>query len=241
MTAKLTARDRKLLVKCSLCRWLTTTHLRRLYFPAVSLSAVQKRLRKLADAGYLRAHREHPTAEIIHTLGPKGKPLVEELGITASLSGEVPKQVEHLLGINEVRVGVETCGIGVRYFFASWQLGDLNWSHPVIPDAVFALAHDEKKSFVLEYDRGTETLEVLLRKLEFYERGVEGLAIDAVLIVTATDRRIDLLAREMKDRVLRLKTLAAPLEAISRDLTSALFKNLVTGKEERLLEPYSSP
>lgn len=237
MTVKLTARDRRILVKCALCRWLTTTQLKRLYFPAVTMNAVQKRLRKLADAGYLRAHREHPTAETIHALGPKGKLLVEELGITASLSGEVPKQVEHLLGINEVRVAIETCDFEVKYFFASWQLGDLGWTHPVIPDAVFALAHGEKKTLALEYDRGTETLEVLLRKLEFYEQGIEGLPIDATLIVTATNRRIDLLGREMKNRMLSLKTLAAPLEAISRDLATTLFVNVVTGKKERLFEP----
>jgi len=108
MTVKLTERDRKLIFKCALCRWLTTTQLKRLYFPTATLNAVQKRLRKLADAGYLRAHREHPTAEVVHALGPKGKPLVEEVGSHATIAGEVPKQIEHLLGVNEVRVAVRT-------------------------------------------------------------------------------------------------------------------------------------
>ena len=78
MTVKLTERDRKILAKCALCRWLTTAQLQRLYFPAKSVNAVQKRLRKLADAGYLRSHQEHRTAEILHAVGPKGRPMVEE-------------------------------------------------------------------------------------------------------------------------------------------------------------------
>src|SRR5207302_6999702 len=53
-----TERDKKLIVKCGLCRWLTTTQIHRLYFPGATVNAVQKRLRKLAEAGYLRTYRE---------------------------------------------------------------------------------------------------------------------------------------------------------------------------------------
>jgi len=48
MTLRLTDRDVRMLVKCGICRWLTTDQLRRLYFPKATLNAVQKRLRKLA-------------------------------------------------------------------------------------------------------------------------------------------------------------------------------------------------
>src|SRR2546425_5929115 len=34
--------------------------------------------RSLSEAGYLRSYQEHPTAENIHAVGPKAKPLVEE-------------------------------------------------------------------------------------------------------------------------------------------------------------------
>jgi hypothetical protein len=241
MTVKLTERDRKLLAKCALSRWLTTTQLARLYFPTASVNAVQKRLRKLADAGYLRTHREHPTAEIIHALGPKGKPLVEELGIAASLPGEVPKQVEHLIGINEVRVAVETGGAGVRYFFAHWQLADLGWTAAVIPDAVFAFTGEGRENLVLEYDRGTEPLGVLVRKLEFYDAGIEGFPIAIAVLVTETGRRTDLLGDAMRDRALRLKVLAAPLEEVSRAGTDAVYVNVATGTRVPLIikEPSS--
>src|SRR2546422_3484514 len=120
MMVRLTERDRRMLVKCAVCRWLTTDQIRRVYFPEASLNAVQKRLRKLAEAGYLRSYREHPTAEAIHALGPKGKPLVEEKGIEVTLQAEIPKQIEHLLGINEIRVCVEMSRSPIIYFF-SWQ------------------------------------------------------------------------------------------------------------------------
>src|ERR1700687_3351641 len=61
-----TERDKSLIVKCTLCRWLTTTQIQRLYFPRATVNAVQKRLRKLADAGYLRMHREGILSEALH-------------------------------------------------------------------------------------------------------------------------------------------------------------------------------
>ena len=39
---RLTDRDVRMLVKCGICRWLTTDQLRRLYFPKATLNAVQK-------------------------------------------------------------------------------------------------------------------------------------------------------------------------------------------------------
>src|SRR2546425_4243188 len=122
---RLTDRDLRMLVKLAVCRWLATTQIQRLYFPEATLNAVQKRLRKLSDAGYLRSYREHPTSEAIHAVGPKGKPLVEEKGIEVALGADVPKQFDHMLGVNEVRIAVETSGVRVAWFFAYWQLGDV--------------------------------------------------------------------------------------------------------------------
>src|SRR5260370_40897368 len=118
MNARLTNRDLRMLVKCAICRWLTTGQIQRLYFPKATLNAVQKRLRKLSDAGYLRSYREHPTAEAVHALGPKGKPLVEEKGVEAAISVEVPPQLPHLLAVNEIRSAVEASAGPVGYFFA---------------------------------------------------------------------------------------------------------------------------
>src|SRR5712692_8349853 len=125
MAVRLTDRDLRMLVKLAVCRWLATAQIQRLYFPEATLNAVQKRLRKLSDDGYLRSHREHPTAEAIHAVGRKGKPLVEEKGIEVTLTADVPKQLDHMLGVNEIRIDVETSSARVAWFFAYWQLGDL--------------------------------------------------------------------------------------------------------------------
>src|SRR5437867_4366720 len=114
MTVRLTERDRRMLVKCAVCRWLATDQVKRLYF-----------------------------AEATHAVGPKGKPLVEEKGVEVAGGGEVPRQVEHMQGVNEIRIAVETSGIKIVYFFAYWQLASLGWAHPVIPDAVFAVRTPE--------------------------------------------------------------------------------------------------
>src|SRR5215472_7153799 len=184
MIARLTDRDLRMLVKCAICRFLTTGQIERLYFPKATLNAVQKRLRKLADAGYLRSHRENPTAEAVHALGPKGKPLVEEKGIEVSLAAEVPAHLPHLLGVNEIRIAVETSSVQVAYFFSYWQLSDLGWRNGVIPDAVFAVRNPNRRTFVVEYDRGTETLGKLLDKLRLYDGGLDEFAFEAVLILT---------------------------------------------------------
>src|SRR5258708_17572387 len=216
MNARLTDRDLRMLVKCAICRWLTTGQIQRLYFPKATLNAVQKRLRKLSDAGYLRSYREHPTAEALHALGPKGKPLVEEKGVEASVSSEVPQQLEHLLGVNEIRIAVETSAVQVAYFFAYWQLSDTGWSHGVIPDAVFAVRAPERHTFVIEYDRSTETLTKLLQKLRSYDSGLTGFPFEAVLIVTERTRRVELLSREVCRPNLSLAVLASNLDDLGQ-------------------------
>jgi hypothetical protein len=216
MNARLTDRDLRLLVKCAICRWLTTGQIQRLYFPKATLNAVQKRLRKLSDAGYLRSYREHPTAEAVHALGPKGKPLVEEKGMEATVSAEVPQQIDHLLGVNEIRIAVETSAAQVAYFFTYWQLANIGWSHAVIPDAVFAVRAPERRTFVIEYDRSTETLTKLLQKLRSYDTGLTGFPFEAVLIVTERIRQVELLSRELRRANLSLSVLAVSLTDINR-------------------------
>ncbi len=236
MTARLTDRDLRLLVKCAICRWLTTGQIQRLYFPQATLNAVQKRLRKLSDAGYLRSYREHPTAEAVHALGPKGKVLVEEKGVEAVIAADVPQQLEHLLGVNEIRIAVETGAVQVAHFFAYWQLSDIGWSHAVIPDAVFAVRVPERRTWVVEYDRSTETLTKLLLKLRSYDRGLAGFPFEAVLVVTERTRLVELLCREMRRANLSLSVLAANLADIDQvDFFESEFLELPDSTKRKLL------
>ena len=107
------------MVKCAVARWLTTGQLQRLFFREVSTDAARKSLRRLVENGYLVAHREHSMAEAIHGLGPKGKVALAAKGFTAEASREPPRQLEHLIGINEIRIAAETSRHRVLYCFAS--------------------------------------------------------------------------------------------------------------------------
>jgi hypothetical protein len=208
-----------------------------MYFADASLNAVQKRLRKLADAGYLRSHREHPTAESIHAVGPKGRTLVEERGVEVAAGGDVPGQVEHLLGVNELRLGVEQSPVAVAYCFAYWQLADLGWRYPTIPDLVFAVRSPERRAFVAEYDRGTETLDKLLQKLRRYAAGLEGFPFEAVLVVTEETRRIDLLARAMRGNQIAVRVLVSTIGEIREaGVFGTAFVELPSGAKRRILE-----
>lgn len=237
MTLHITERDRRMLSKCAVCRWLTTDSLRRLYFPGVTLNAVQKRLRKLAEAGYLRSYREHPTAESIHALGPKGKLLVEERGIEASLPREVPRQLEHLLGVNEIRIAIETGGVEVLFFFSAQELGGVGWIYPVIPDAVFAV-REGRRTFLVEYDRSTETLEKLLDKLIWYGQGLTELVMEAVLVITERTRRLEVLTRQLRKKNLSVTALASSMAEIREaNFFEIAFVDLLRGEKRRVLEP----
>src|SRR5437899_6661118 len=237
MAVRPTDRDVRILTRLALARWLTTAQIQRLYFPEATLNAVQKRLRKLSDAGYLRSYREHPTSEAVHAVGPKGKPLVEEKGIEITLTADVPKQLDHMLGVNEIRIAVETSSARVAWFFAYWQLGDVGWTYPVIPDAIFALRDEAgRRTFLVEYDRSTETLEKLLQKLRWYDKGLEGFPFEAALILTERMRRLDLVSREIRRRNLSLTVLASTLEGINEaNFFESEFVELPVGTRRKVL------
>ena len=238
MTLRITERDMRLLVKCAVCRWLTTDALKQLYFPEATLNAVQKRLRKLAEAGYLRSYREHPTAEAIHALGPKGKLMVEERGIEVAFQAEVPRQLEHLLGLNAIRLCVEMSRVPIIYFFSWQELRGLGWTYAVIPDAVFAVRAPERRTFFVEYDRGTETLEKLVEKLVWYDKGLLEFPFEAVLVITERTRRLDILSRELQRRNLSLPVLASTLEdLLGTRFFEADFVRLPGGERRKVLEP----
>jgi len=184
--------------KCAISKWLTTGQLARLYFPNVTPDAVRKSLRRLVEAGYLVVHREHQMAEALHGLGPKGKALLEARGTPAEVTRRPPRQIEHLVGINDLRVAVEVRPSQVAYFFASWELQGLGWVHPLIPDAVVGLKLPDRRTFLVEYDRGTETLPTLVGKLRGYEGGLSGVPFQALLLVTDTASRLETFGRHVR-------------------------------------------
>jgi hypothetical protein len=232
-----TERDKKLMVKCGLCRWLTTTQIQRLYFPTATVNAVQKRLRKLAEAGFLRTHREDILSEALHATGPKGKVILEEQGLEPCGGNEVSRQIAHLVGINDIRISVETGTVPVAYFLAHWQFASMGWTHPVIPDAVFALRFPDRRNFVVEYDRATESVPVLVSKLRAYQEGFPGFPFDAVVIITERDRRMDVLGRDLRKRNISVPVLIATLaELRTSTVVDCSFLDLRNGGRQKLAD-----
>lgn len=196
---RISERDRRVMVKCAVARWLTTGQLQRLCFREVSADAARKSLRRLAENGHLVGHREHSMAEAIHGLGPKGKVALAAKGLAAEASREPPRQLEHLIGINDIRIAAETSRHRVLYCFASWELQGLGWAHPVIPDLVAGMQCPERKVFFFEYDRSTEGLATLARKFRLYEDGIPGVSLAALVVVADSDGRLGTLARKIPE------------------------------------------
>jgi len=233
-------RDKKLIVKCGLCRWLTTTQVQRLYFPSASVSAVQKRLRKLDEGGFLRTHREGILSEALHTAGPKARAIFEENGLEY-IGNDVSRQIDHLVGVNDIRIAAETGTVPAAYFFAHWQLACLGWKHPVIPDAVLGVRAPGLRNFVVEYDRATEGLSVVIAKLRTYQEGLPGFPIEAVVIVTERDRRMESLSRKIRKRGLSLRVLMSSLpELQTKSMVDCPFLDSSDGGHRRILDTGSN-
>lgn len=176
-------------------RWLTTGQVHRRFFPQATVDAARKRLRRLTEAGYLVMVREHRMSEALFTLGREGKRVLEKSGSEEiALERTPPKQLEHWIGINDLRIVAELAG-PISYFFGYWELPGVGWGHPLIPDALFAMRN---RTFAVEFDRGVETVRFFIKtKIASYRRGLEGLPLAAVLIVTDRKARMESLARQI--------------------------------------------
>lgn len=177
-------------------RWLTTGQIRRRFFARSSADAARKRLRKLANAGYLYRVQEHRACEALFTLGPEGKRELQKKGMgEIALERRRPRQLEHMAGINDVRIAAELAG-DLAYFFAAWELSALEWQHSIIPDAVFCM---RGRTWAMELDRGMEGVRYFVRtKITMYERGLAGLPQAGLLVVTDRKARMDALAKAIQ-------------------------------------------
>ena len=174
-------------------RWLTTRQVHRRFFAERTMDAARKRLRKLAGDGYLVIVREGRMDQALFTLGREGKRVLETAsGAAVALERQPPAQREHFFAVNDVRIAAELAG-SLSYFFAYWELPGIGWRHPLIPDAVFSMAG---RTFALEFDRGVEGVRFFVRtKVATYRRGLDGLQLAAVLVVTDREPRLVSLAK----------------------------------------------
>jgi hypothetical protein len=178
-------------------RWLTTRQIHHRFFAERTMDAARKRLRKLAAHGYLAMVREGRMDQALFTLGREGKRILETGSQAAvALARRPPTQREHFFAVNDVRIAAELAG-PLSYFFAYWELPGIGWRHPLIPDAVFSLAD---RTFALEFDRGVEGVRFFIRsKIATYRRGLDGLPLAAVLVVTDREPRMVSLAKAIGD------------------------------------------
>jgi hypothetical protein len=190
---RLTDRDMELLTLLRSARWLTTSQVHRRHFAKATLGAARRRLRVLSAAGYARKEQQNPMQEALFTLGRESRRVVER-GAAKEIVIErnPPKQLEHLIGINDVRIAAELTP-ELSYFFAAWELPATGWKHCIVPDAVFRIG---QYTFALEYDRGLENLRYFVgSKVAAYRRGLPGLPLAGVLIAVDSESRRRTLAR----------------------------------------------
>jgi len=210
---RLTSRCRELLRLLGAARWLTTGQVRRRFFAAASVNAARRRLCKLAGNGYLRRHQGNRMQEAIFALGANGRAALAREGAAGiTLERKPPKQMEHLAGINDIRIAAETAE-GFAYFFAAWELPGIGWKFPMVPDAVFRIG---ERTFAAEYDRGLEGLRYFVgSKIAWYREGIPGLPLTGVLVVADRETRMRTLAAAIGDGTGRF--FCTTLPSIRRD------------------------
>jgi len=108
-----------------------------------------------------------------------------------NLERKPPAQLQHFIGINDLRIAAELGG-SLEFFFACWELPSVGWRQPIIPDGIFTV---NNRTFALEFDRGVEGVQFFVRtKIVAYRNGLDGFPLSAVLIVTDSRTRMAALA-----------------------------------------------
>ncbi|MCC7541326.1 MAG: replication-relaxation family protein [Deltaproteobacteria bacterium] len=210
---EVTERDAAILYAVGRCRVLRTRDIARLFFG--SRATANDRLRKLFVAGYVRCHVRALAGDNLYTLIEKGKQLVlaredvepRELPIPRAL----PARLDHLLGINEMRVlfTLATRGESAQFrlvsFRPEWELAAERHAGllGVLPDGIIELedARGARHVSALEVDLGTEAPTVVAKKVARYETYARaglplyGVDIRTVLVAARGERRVRSLAR----------------------------------------------
>jgi Replication-relaxation len=232
-TMRLTERDMEFMKLLRSARWLSTTQVRRRFFANARVQATHRRLRILAQARYLRKFQESRMREALFSLDWAGKVVLERTaGMETRLERHAPKQLDHMIGINDVRIAPELSG-QLSFFFAAWELAGIGWKHRIIPDAVFRL---KGRTFAAEFDRGVEGIQFLMRtKIATYRQKMTGFPLAAVLVVVDRNTRMQALMRAVADELglFRFTTIDAVRQ---RGFLAPIFYRKLGGVGECLLE-----
>jgi hypothetical protein len=189
-TVAITPRDRALLGLLARARWLSTAQIQRRFFPGKSANAVNKRMRRLMQAGLLAGVRPQRTVEQWYRLA-RGAAVV--LAIDLVLPRRLPAQLAHLSHINDVRswfdVQAERGALPRLTVVAEWEFKQPDSRWTVIPDALVVLdTAAGHLAMAIEVDSGTELPNLVADKLRRYgqlQPGDGRLGFAAVLIMAS--------------------------------------------------------
>lgn len=204
---RLTDRDRRIIMKLAVSRWLTTRQIAELCFAGLSAEMARRRIRLLREEGYIRSVQTNAMAEALHTLGRRGRePLGKEPNAVIRLERALPKNLSHLVGVNDIRIAVErtahTSGIALAFFFSSWELQAHGWKFPLIPDATCRVQRGaDSVTAIFEYDRGEERPSYLQTKFARCREGFPGFPFSRVVVVAETDELRERLQTYFVNRV----------------------------------------
>lgn len=199
-----------------------------------SRETARDRLRKLHCAGYVRAHVRDLAADNLYTLTERGRALAvehldadpDELVVVRTL----PKQLEHLLGVNRMRVCLTVASRALphdplRAFVPDWELQRGRHAALVglVPDAIARLrdARGENRFLAIEVDTGTENPSYVAKKLVAYEQHVlaglpiHGAPIERVVLVAPGHRRLRSVARAIVAAGVRVPVLLGDLAIVT--------------------------
>lgn len=211
---RLCRRDVDILLALAKMRLLRTTALTRLFFSAKG--TCQKRMRKLFDAGLVRAVVSGVADENRFALTKLGHTLLAETALEAPLATYRPaprvdhRSVQHLDLLNEFRIAVALsvaeAGLELRAFVPDWELRAQDTQAALVPDALVALARpesDRQTVLALEVDTGSMTPGIVAKKVVRYRerralgQKVFGAVPHAVVLLVRTERRARSVARQI--------------------------------------------
>jgi hypothetical protein len=208
--ARLRDRDLDILLALGKMRLLRTSDLTRLFFDAIG--TCQKRMRKLYDAGLVRAVVTDLAAENRYALSRLGYALLEKAIDEDQLPAWRPaprtdgRSIAHLDLLNRFRIALAcespTLGATLLHFVPEWDLRAGQPQAPIVPDAIAIVATPTAKVVLaVEVDTGTEPTSAVAKKVQAYERAelmrqpIFGALNLRVLILVSTSRRGGSVAR----------------------------------------------
>lgn len=171
---RVTERDRMLLESVGKLRFTTTSQLARLYFKD-SRWAANKRMRKLLDAGLVRAWVRSLPEENVYSLTARGRGALGAKDLV--LPRELDGNLQHTLMLNEVRIdfalGLPRIGASLAWWRSEWELRT-HGRERVIPDALLAVESEgAEQVFALEVENDTRYPRGILKKILRYKASPE--------------------------------------------------------------------